>query len=145
MDALAFFARLQPGSSEALQNAWFYQHSFNFVLFWSQWMLLLTFRGFRLAAQNPPEYMILVAFIQFYVILRPMADSGKFLRFQSGRQGSEPWLYQESCNFIRFWSQWLIFNRFWGFQLGCPNSSWTLDFTRFVQFYGILKPVAAFG
>ena len=53
MGTLADFSRFQPGRPEPLQTARFYQHSFNFERYRSQWVLLLTFRGFSLAAQNP--------------------------------------------------------------------------------------------
>ena len=53
MGAFAYSSRFRPGRPEPLQTARFYQHSFNFERYCNQWVLLLTFRGFSLAAQNP--------------------------------------------------------------------------------------------
>ena len=53
LGAFAYFSWFQPGRPEHLQTARFYEHSFNFDWYWSQRVLLLTFRGFSVAAQNP--------------------------------------------------------------------------------------------
>ena len=53
MGAFAYFSQFQPGRPEPLQTARLYLYSFTFEGYWSQCVLLLTFLGFSLAAQNP--------------------------------------------------------------------------------------------
>ena len=65
------FSRFQPARPEPFQKAWFYQDSCNFKRFWSQWLILVSFRGFSLAAQNPSRRH---DFTWFYQNLQPMAD-----------------------------------------------------------------------
>ena len=53
MGTFADFSQFQPDRPEPLQTARFYQHSFKFERYWSQWVRLLAFRSFSLTAQNP--------------------------------------------------------------------------------------------
>ena len=53
-------------------------------------MLLLTFRGFRLAAQNLPRTHDLIAFLQFCEILKPTGAFAYFSRFRPDRPEPHP-------------------------------------------------------
>ena len=109
-------------------------------------MLVLTVRGFSLAVQNPLEHMILLTFLQFWTILKPMSAFGYFSQFQLGRP--EPLrnasFYQHSFNFTWFWSQWILFLLF-------VVSAWPprtplehMTLLAFLQFCVILKPMGSF-
>ena len=138
------FSRFQPGRPEPLQKAWFYQDSFNFKRFWSQWLILASFWGFSLAAQNPSRRHDFTRIHPIIFDFVPMADFGKFLGFQPGRPETfqKVWFYQDSCNFNWFWSQWRILTNFWGFSLAAQNPPKRHDFTRI---YPILSDFEANG
>ena len=82
MSAFGYFSQFQLGRPEPLRNASFYQHSFNFTWFWSQWILFLLFVVSAWPPRTPLEHMILLAFLQFCVILKPMGGFAYFPRFQ---------------------------------------------------------------
>ena len=69
MADFARFSNLLLGRPEPVQN----HDSHNFLRFWDQRLNLLTFLGFRLAVQDPPECMILPGFMRFYLSLKSIS------------------------------------------------------------------------
>ena len=97
----AYFSWFQPGRPVPPQTARFYLHSFNFEGYLRQWVLLLTFLGFSLAAQNLSR---LYDFTSIPSILSDIASNGCLLFAVSAwppRTPPDCTIYQHSCNFER--------------------------------------------
>ena len=104
MSAFGYFSQFQLGRPEPLRNASFYQHSFNFTWFWSQWILFLLFVVSAWPPRTPLEHMILLAFLQFCVILKPMGGFAYFPRFEPScpEPLQNQWFYLHSFNLHKF-------------------------------------------
>ena len=100
--------------------------------FWSQSLFLLTFSGFSLISQNPSR---IHDFTWILAILCDFVADGRFCNYFSRFQPDLPeplqnaWFYLDSCDIMRFCSQWFFLLTLPRFSLISQNPSRIHDFT----------------